>query len=155
MDIRDISIVEARSIRWEVLKPDRPASEVAYPGDESELAQHLGVFEGDRLLGVATFLPEACPGQDEAGTWRLRGMATVRSAQGRGLGSDLLSYGVKRLWDRGATVLWCYGRTSARTFYERHGFRASGDEFVSPHTGPHYLFILRRSCGPPRKMLRC
>jgi hypothetical protein len=34
-----ISIEEARSIRWEVLKPDRPASEVAYQGDDSELAE--------------------------------------------------------------------------------------------------------------------
>lgn len=141
MDIRNISISEARSIRQEVLRPGRPESELAYPGDESELAQHLGIFEGDKLLGVAKFLPEACPGQDEAGAWRLRGMATVQSAQGRGLGSQLLSYGLKGLLDQGAAVIWCYGRTSARTFYERHGFRASGDEFESPHTGPHYLFI--------------
>jgi len=105
MDIRDISIVEARFIRRDVLKPDRPASEVAYPGDESELAEHLGVFEGDRLLGVATFLPEACPGHDEAGAWRLRGMATVPSAQGRGLGSQLLLHGVKRVFGQGATVI--------------------------------------------------
>src|SRR6185369_1145653 len=143
MAIRNISILEARSIRREVLKPGRPESEVAYPGDESEVAQHLGIFEGDKLLGVATFLPEACPGQDEAGAWRLRGMATVPSAQGRGLGSQLLLHGVERLSGQGATVIWCYGRTSARTFYERHGFRASGDEFALPHTGAHYLFTLR------------
>lgn len=96
MDIRDISILEARSIRREVLRPGRPESEVAYPGDGAEGTQHLGVFEGDTLLGVATFLREACPGQDEAGSWRLRGMATVPSAQGRGLGSQLLLHGVQR-----------------------------------------------------------
>jgi GNAT superfamily N-acetyltransferase len=71
-------------------------------------------------------------------------MATVPSAQGRGLGGQLLSYGVERTFRRGATLIWCYGRTSARTFYERHGFYASGDEFLIPHTGPHYLFTLHR-----------
>ena len=144
MDIRNISLLEARSIRRDVLRPDRPASEVAYPGDELELAEHLGAFEGDQLVAVATFLPEACPEPEGGREWRLRGMATVESARGRGLGGQLLSYGVERVWRQGAIILWCYGRTSARRFYERHGFRAVGDEFVSPHTGPHYLFILRR-----------
>src|SRR5436305_1907918 len=59
MDIRNITILEARSIRHEVLKPGRPESEVAYPGDESELAEHLGAFEGDKLLGFA--LPHTGP----------------------------------------------------------------------------------------------
>lgn len=146
-DIRSISLADARAIRREVLKPERPVSEVAYPGDESELAEHLGVFEGEKLVGVATFLPEACPEQEAGGAWRLRGMATVQSAQGRGVGGQLLQHGIERVSRRGAAVLWCYGRTSARRFYERHGFRASGDEFALPHTGPHYLFILRRQAS--------
>jgi GNAT superfamily N-acetyltransferase len=143
MEIRDISLLQARSIRREVLRPGRPESEVAYPGDASEFAQHLGAFEGDKLIGVATFLPEPCPEQDRAGAWRLRGMATVRSAQRRGVGGQLLSYGLKCILRQGATFIWCHGRTSARAFYERHGFRASGEEFALPHSGPHYLFILR------------
>ena len=144
MNLRKVSLLEARSIRREVLRPGRPSSEVAYPGDESEFTEHLGVVEDDKHVAVATFLPEICPGLDGAGAWRLRGMATVPSAQGRGLGGQLLSYGVERTFRRGATLIWCYGRTSARTFYERHGFYASGDEFLIPHTGPHYLFTLHR-----------
>ena len=144
MDIRNIAVSEARSIRREVLKPDRPESEVAYPGDELESAEHLGAFESDKLVAVVTFFPAACPEQEGDGAWCLRGMATVPSAQGRGLGGQLLLYGVERVWRKGATFIWCYGRTSGRTFYERHGFRASGDEFMLPHTGPHYLFLLRR-----------
>lgn len=142
VDIRNISILEARSVRREVLRPDLSDSEVAYPGDDSELAQHLGAFEGNQLIAVATFLPEACPNQDGEGAWRLRGMATVRSAESRGIGGRLLLYGIERLWRQGATVIWCYGRASARTFYERHGFRASGSEFESLHIGPHLLFLL-------------
>ena len=145
MNIRNVSVSEARRIRLEVLRPGRPASEVAYPGDESEFAEHLGAFEDDKLVSVATFVPEACPSQDGAGAWRLRGMATVPSAQGRGLGGQLLSYGLERALPQGAALIWCYGRTSARAFYERHGFRASGDEFLIPHTGPHYLFMRRRA----------
>lgn len=59
------------------------------------------------------------------------------------MGSQLLLDGIERVLHRGATVIWCYGRTAARPFYERHGFRVLGDEFALPHSGPHYLFVLR------------
>lgn len=65
------------------------------------------------------------------------------SAQGKGVGSQLLRYGVGRVLRQGATVVWFYGRASARIFYEHHGFRALGDELTLPNTGPHYLFIFR------------
>jgi GNAT superfamily N-acetyltransferase len=141
VNIRNIPLSQARRIRLEVLRPGRPASEVAYPGDESDLAEHLGAFEGGQLVAIATFVPEACPGEYGVDAWHLRGMATVPAAQGRGVGSQLLSNGVARVLQRGAALIWCHGRTSARAFYERHAFRAIGDEFLIPHTGPHFLFI--------------
>lgn len=142
MEIRNISFLQARSIRREVLRPRGPESEVAYPGDACELARHFGAFEEEKLVGVASFLPEPCPEQDGAAAWRLRGMATMQSAQGRGVGGQLLLYGVECVLRQGATVIWCYGRASARTFYERHGFRVLGEEFALPQSGPHYLLIL-------------
>jgi len=63
MEIRNISFSQARSIRREVLRPRGPESEIAYPGDASEIAQHFGAFEGDKLIGVVTFLREPCPEQ--------------------------------------------------------------------------------------------
>ena len=142
MEIRSISFVQARSIRREVLRPCGPESEIAYPGDAGESARHFGAFDGDKLIGVATFLPEPCPDGRGTGAWRLRGMATIRPARGRGVGSQLLRRGIERASTLGVTVMWCYGRTSARTFYERHGFSAVGDEFALPHSGRHFLFVL-------------
>ena len=146
VQIRDICLSEARAIRLAVLRPLGPGSDVAYPGDASERARHFGAFADDTLVAVATFLPEPCPGPDATDPWRLRGMATLRSVRGRGVGGQLLRYGVERVLRLGATLIWCYGRTPARAFYERHGFRALGQEFALPHSGPHYLFIL--SAGP-------
>jgi hypothetical protein len=37
--------------------------------------------------------------------------------------------------------IWCDGRTPATSFYERLGFSAVGEEFVTPATGPHYRFV--------------
>lgn len=143
MEIRGITVLQTRAIRTEVLRPYGPESEIVYPGDASESSQHFGAFESGRLIGVASFLPEPCPGQEEAEAWRLRGMAVTRSEQGRGVGGQLLSYGIERMLRQGARVIWCNGRSSVRSFYERHGFQASGEEFALPHSGPHYLFIFR------------
>jgi hypothetical protein len=38
--------------------------------------------------------------------------------------------------------VWCNGRRSARTLYERAGFVVASDEFETPHTGPHYRMEL-------------
>lgn len=143
MEIRGITVLQARAIRTEVLRPHGPESEIVYPGDAAESSQHLGAFESGRLIGVASFLPEPCPGLAETAAWRLRGMAVARSAQGRGVGGQLLSHGIGRVLRQGARLIWCKGRSSVRSFYERHGFQAAGEEFALPHSGPHYLFILR------------
>jgi GNAT superfamily N-acetyltransferase len=141
MDIRPISVWQARTIRQEVLRPGLPASDSVYPADDSPLSVHLGAFEGERLVGVASFFPEACP-QFEARAWRLRGMAVVEAARNRGLGSRLLAQGIAHSIDAGVDIVWCNGRTSARSFYERHGFAAMGTEFSIRPSGPHYLFVL-------------
>ena len=96
MEIRNISLLQARSIRREVLRPGRPESEVAYPGDASEFAQHLGAFEGDKLIGVAT---EAVRGAFEA--WQPYDQRSVaewvasscRMASSAYCARELLSYG--------------------------------------------------------------
>ncbi len=143
MQIRNICFLQARSIRREVLRPCGPESDIAYPGDAGGSARHFGAFDGGKLTGVATFLPQPCPDGQETGAWRLRGMATIRPAQGRGVGGQLLQHGIACASTEGVTVIWCYGRSTARVFYERHGFRAVGEEFVLPNSGPHYLLVLR------------
>jgi len=143
MEIRSISFLQARSIRREVLRPCGPESDIAYPGDAGDSARHFGAFDGDKLTGVATFLPEPCPDGQGTAAWRLRGMATIRPAQARGVGGQLLRHGIECASTQGVRVIWCYGRTTARAFYERHGFSAVGEEFALPNSGPHYLFVRR------------
>jgi len=141
MTIAPISVEQARSIRRLVLKPGLPDAESVYAGDDSPDTIHLGAFESGRLLGIATFLHDRCPVEGRAGDWRLRGMATLAAVRGRGIGGELLESGVERAAHAGAARIWCNGRITARPFYERHQFRAVGEEFEIPFTGPHYLFV--------------
>lgn len=141
MTIRSITVEQARILRREVLKPGLPESEVRYPGDDDANSFHLGAFEAERLIGIATFLRDPCPAAPGVHDWRLRGMATIAAVRGQGIGGELLERGVGRAHETGALRVWCNGRTGARQFYERHQFRALGAEFQIPHSGPHYLFV--------------
>lgn len=140
IDVRFLSADEARPLRHAVLRPGRPVEEVTYPPDDDPATIHLGAYDGDLLVGVATFFPDPCPHVTGANDWRLRGMATLPSHQGRGIGGDLLERGVAEAAARGASCLWCNGRVGAARFYERHGFVPHGEPFEVPHTGPHFVF---------------
>jgi len=142
MHIHAIPVDQARRIRHAVLRPDQPFDDVIFPGDDHPTSLHLGAFEGNELVGAATLIQDTCPFNGRDDDWRLRGMATVAKVRNRGIGGMLLSRCIAHACDFGGSRLWCNGRTNAQRFYERHGLRAVGEEFVTPHTGPHYLFVL-------------
>jgi GNAT superfamily N-acetyltransferase len=145
MHIRTIAVDEARILRRVVLRPNLPPEASIFPGDDAPTSLHLGAFESDELVGVATLIQDACPVDGRDDDWRLRGMATIQKVRNRGIGGMLLSRCIAHVRDVGGSRIWCNGRSSARQFYERHGLRTVGEEFLSPHTGPHYRFILELS----------
>lgn len=109
-----------------------------------ELAEHempgafaVGAFDGERLVAVGFVGPEG-----EAGEWRVRGMATVPEARGRGAGTAVLGALLEHAGARGAGRVWCTVRTPALSLYERAGFRVVGDEFEVPEIGPHLMMEL-------------
>ncbi len=142
--VRPVTVEQTRPIRQLVLRAGRPPAETRLPGDDAPGSFHLGAFLGDdrataELVGVASFMPEPCPADGDPRDWRLRGMATLEQHRSRGVGGLVLDAGLARIVDAGGRLCWCYGRTTARAFYERHGFEAVGEEFDVPHSGPHFL----------------
>ena len=63
----------------------------------------------------------------------------------RDVGGRVLAFGIAELERRGASLVWCDGRTAALAFYLRHGFHVVGAETETPGTGPHYRLL--RSLG--------
>jgi len=124
-----------------------PPESVIFDHDDDPDVRHLGAFDGARLVGVATFFPEPCPGRPELPAWRLRGMATLGDMQGRGAGRALAVEGARVAAAAGAAVIWCNARVSARGFYEKLGYAAVGGEFELPASGKHYVMI--KDLGEP------
>ena len=106
--------------------------DVVLSGDEVDGTFHLGVDDGGTLVAVATFVPT-----DEG--VQLRGMAVEPAVRGRGVGRLLVEAALERLRDAGVERLWCNARDDAVPFYERLGFRVTGDGFVHAESGiPHH-----------------
>ncbi|MGK5450002.1 GNAT family N-acetyltransferase [Streptomyces radiopugnans] len=157
-----VPVSEILDLRWEVLRPGLPREAAAFPEDGDPAAFHIASYEGDapEVLGCGTFFPEPFPGplseslseslpgpasgpqpESAATAYRFRGMASAPAAPGRGHGAAVLRAGAAEAAARGAGLLWCNGRTPARGFYERQGFRVHGEEFVIEGVGPHLVFV--------------
>jgi aryl-alcohol dehydrogenase-like predicted oxidoreductase/predicted GNAT family N-acyltransferase len=134
--VRPLPLEETRALRQAILRPHESIEDVA--GQEARGAFAVGAFDGDELVGVGLVAPDG-----QAGGWRVRGMATVPHARGRGAGSSVLAALLEHAGGGGARRVWCNVRTPARSLYERAGFYAVSDEFELPEIGPHLVMELR------------
>ena len=147
----NVSLVPASVIlpvRHAVLRPRLPFSAAHIPEDDLPTTFHVAAqSEAGDVIGCASFFPASLSAIDHgspsdlAPAWALRGMATVDSFRGQGVGGVVLESGVAEVVRRGGRLVWCKGRTAAGDFYRRHGFVARGDEFQVPVTGPHFIFV--------------
>lgn len=92
----------------------------------------IGCFDDDKL--------EGCCMLTDIGNKvvRLRQMAVLSGLQGKGLGRVLMQYAENIARDRGFKKLSMHARKTATGFYEKLGYRITGEEFVEV-TIPHFV----------------
>jgi predicted GNAT family N-acyltransferase len=108
---------------------------LAFEKDELEKEKEdilMGAFEDDRLLGCCLMTKT-----DDA-TLRLRQMAVPNNMQGKGVGRALMIFAENIARDLGFKRLCMHARSTATGFYQKLGYRISGDEFIEV-TIPHYV----------------
>lgn len=127
---------QTRTLRRQILRPHQTEADLASHEPPDSFA--AGSFQDDELVAVGLIGREGEPGE-----WRVRGMATVPAARGRGHGSAVLQALVEHAREQGARAIWCQVRTPARRLYERAGFQVVSEEFELPEIGPHLLMRLR------------
>ncbi len=130
--VRQIPIERTRPLRQAVLRPHETIADLAAQEPRNALA--VGAFDGEQLVAVGFIAPDGVPGG-----WRVRGMATLPAARGRGAGAAVLDALLHHAREGGASRIWCNVRTPARTLYERAGMRVCSDEFELPDIGPHVV----------------
>jgi ribosomal protein S18 acetylase RimI-like enzyme len=133
-----ISSSEALPLRARILRPGQAQSAASFPDDESSSTFHIGVFNEQKLVCVATLVVEKHPYfTSYKNSFRLRGMATDTEFQGQGAGRLAILFSLQELRQRDCDFLWCNARQLAFSFYERLGFNFYGGLFDIPGVGPH------------------
>jgi len=123
--VEEITAPQAYKIRKDVLRDGIPLTEI-------------GVFEDDVLACVATFMQHDSP-HFYGFQYRLRGMATHKKYQHKGLGKSILEKAEQLLSQKNVDVLWCNARVVALDFYKRSGYQIIGAEFDVHLIGPHFV----------------
>jgi predicted GNAT family N-acyltransferase len=142
LDLVELRPEETHALRRAVLRTGTPSEEVVFDGDELESTFHLGIREDDDIVAISTWMERPYPDRPGERAFQLRGMATVETLRGSGLGARLLDAGIERCRSAGAALLWARARDAALPFYERHGFTRVGLGYVDLTTGlPHHDVI--------------
>lgn len=141
--IKFISKDDILPIRNEILREGKLTLEQCrFAGDDHADSFHLGYFDGEELVSIASFHPQSYAGF--AGkAYQLRGMATLKGYQGKGLGTQLVNFAIVYLRGQKVNYVWCNARKIAVSFYNNVGFEIVSKEFDIPGIGPHYAMYLK------------
>ncbi|MVN90136.1 GNAT family N-acetyltransferase [Mucilaginibacter aquatilis] len=141
--VKFISKDDILPIRNEILREGKlTLEECRFPGDDNAESFHLGFVDGDELVSIASFHPHGY-GDFTGKGYQLRGMATLKSYQGKGLGTQLVNFAVVYLRGQKANYVWCNARKVAVNFYSNVGFEIVSKEFDIPGIGPHHAMYLK------------
>ncbi|MCJ8209409.1 GNAT family N-acetyltransferase [Mucilaginibacter sp. RS28] len=141
--IKFITADDVLPVRNEVLREGKlMLDECRWAGDTDEGSFHLGYFAGEQLACIASFYIKGY-GNFEGLGYQLRGMATIESHRGKGIGNQLVNFAITYLRGQKANYIWCNARKKAATFYLNLGFEIISDEFDIPGIGPHYVMYVK------------
>ncbi|WP_438969234.1 GNAT family N-acetyltransferase [Nonlabens sp.] len=147
IEIQSITARETLPVRHKILRKGRSLKDCHFAGDELGTTFHLGAFEKEKVVGVATFLMnkdtqlESIEDIKLHYCYQLRGMAVLETAQGKGVGKKLITRAEKLLKERFIKALWFNARILAVPFYEKMGYQIASDIFEIPSVGDHYKMI--------------
>lgn len=119
--IKEISYQTTWFIRQKVMWPNHPLSYVKLENDDVGI--HYGLFvEGDLTSIVSLFI--------EGKEAQFRKLATINSQQGKGYGTQLMTYLITKLESMNLKRIWCNARLDKSIFYEKFGMTKTETSFV-------------------------
>ena len=141
--IKFIEVEELLPLRNALLREGKLTNEQCrFPTDALPGAFHLGYYMDDELVCIASFAPQDYGSFSGTG-YQFRGMATIEKYRGKGIGNQLLNFGIVYLRGQKANYLWCNARKTALKFYLDIGFEIISEEFEVPVIGPHYVMYVK------------
>ena len=96
------------------------------PAEEEQDYFFLGAFEADTIVATLNLIPQ------KDGSLLLRQFAVHGSCQGLGIGKKLVEYAHEFARGKGYRRIVLHSRLPAVGFYEKAGYRLTGQRFVYP-----------------------
>ncbi len=155
--VRRMTAADVRPLRAAVLRPTAPIEKSIYPGDDDLSTFHAAAFdENGTLMSVGTVIQQPPLNNTDAAAlratgaeftpenaWRLRGMASLEEARGKGFGKAALLACIDYVRAQGGAIIWCYAREEAVGFYLRLGYVAASEPHPSPDHGDQVLMWVK------------
>jgi GNAT superfamily N-acetyltransferase len=108
-------------LRQKVLYPAQKLYEMELGEDQEGI--HFGAFTDNKLVAIVSLF-------NKNGDFQFRKLAVDPDYQGKGIGNDLLTYITDFARNEGGKRLWCNARSTATGFYDKNGFRHTGEFFT-------------------------
>ncbi|TBN15497.1 GNAT family N-acetyltransferase [Hyunsoonleella pacifica] len=137
--VKEILAEETHLVRHPVLRTGKPVNTCIFNGDDLPSTIHLGLFNNNNLVGVVSFMQVKHEAFIETPQYQLRGMAILKTYQGKGLGNILLEYGETLLKQKNIDLIWCNARKIAVNFYKRRGYKIKGTSLNISDIGEHFM----------------
>lgn len=137
--IRQIPVEETYCLRQTILRPGRSLSSCCFPNDRQPEVAHFAAYRDQCQLGILSVYP--VPLDTEHRAWQLRAMATQPWVRRQGYGRALLDAAEDYIKSKHGRLIWCNARVNAVGFYQKAGFAVSGEKFLLPRVGEHYLMM--------------
>jgi GNAT superfamily N-acetyltransferase len=137
--VKIITAAETIPVRHQVLRKGKPVESCVFDSDEDPNTFHIGAFQADKLIGVATYIKSINSHFSIQKQYQLRGMAVLDQYQGKHIGKLLLQFGEEKLHSLQVSFLWFNAREIAWAFYERNGYSKYGNTFMIPDIGKHIV----------------
>ena len=139
-----ITTDQTLDLRSSELRGGLEKSLCGFDGDDKEGSFHVGYFQNEVLVSVATFHKQPREGFTGSG-YQLRGMVTHPDFQGKGIGNQLLNFSIVYLKGQRTNYIWCNAREKAYKFYQSIGFEFISVPFELPKIGMHRVMYLKIS----------
>ena len=120
------------SLRNEVLRKPLHLTFQAEELDKEKNDILIGAFDEDKILGccLLTKIDKDCV--------RLRQMAVQNNLQGKGIGASMMNFAENVSLDAGYKKIIMHARKTAIGFYEKLGYKVTGEEFEEVSI-PHFI----------------
>ncbi len=121
-------------LRYEIL---RKPLQLTFEDGELEREKSdilIGAFEEEKILGCCLLT------KVDKESVRLRQMAVQNNLQGKGIGASMMHFAENVARDAGYKKIIMHARKTAIGFYDKLGYRVSGNEFMEISI-PHFVMV--------------